>query len=94
MDALNVSVGMPIEKIQSNIELSETDVAEMDLSVRSYNCLVRQGIRTVGDLVNLCENDNYLDLKQVRNLGRKSLEEIIYRLYYMTGKDFRSKYCV
>ena len=92
LDALNIAVGMPMEKIQSNVDLYKIRIAEMDLSVRSYNCLIRQGIRTVGDLVNLCENDNYLDLKQVRNLGRKSLEEIIFRLYYMTGKDFRAKY--
>lgn len=51
-------------------------IEEMDLSVRSNNCLRRAGINTVGDLINKSEED----LKKVRNLGTKSLEEIMKKL--------------
>ena len=51
----------------------------MDLSVRSNNCLRRAGINTVGDLVNKSEDD----LKKVRNLGTKSLDEIKKKLIDM-----------
>ena len=51
-------------------------IEELDLSVRSNNCLRRAGINTVGDLINRSEED----LKKVRNLGTKSLEEIIKKL--------------
>ena len=51
-------------------------IEELDLSVRSNNCLRRAGINTVGDLINKSEDD----LKKVRNLGTKSLEEIIKKL--------------
>ena len=51
-------------------------IEEMDLSVRSNICLRRAGINTVGDLINKSEDD----LKKVRNLGTKSLEEIIKKL--------------
>ena len=51
-------------------------IEELDLSVRSFNCLKRAGINTVGDLVNKSEED----MMKVRNLGRKSLEEVIEKL--------------
>ena len=54
----------------------ETTIEELDLSVRSYNCLKRAGINTVQDLTNRSEND----MMKVRNLGRKSLEEVIAKL--------------
>ncbi|MBQ2932589.1 MAG: DNA-directed RNA polymerase subunit alpha [Clostridia bacterium] len=54
----------------------ETTIEELDLSVRSYNCLKRAGINTVQDLTNRSEND----MMKVRNLGRKSLEEVISKL--------------
>ena len=44
----------------------------LDLSVRSYNCLKRAGINTVQELANKTEED----MMKVRNLGRKSLEEV------------------
>ena len=49
---------------------------EMDLSVRSYNCLKRAGINTVEDLIGRSEED----MVKVRNLGKKSLDEVIYKL--------------
>ena len=51
-------------------------IEELDLSVRSFNCLKRAGINTVEDLINRTEED----MMKVRNLGRKSLEEVISKL--------------
>ena len=51
-------------------------IEEMDLSVRSYNCLKRAGIQTVEDLTKKTEDD----MLRVRNLGRKSLDEVIAKL--------------
>lgn len=58
-----------IEKLKMSIE-------EMDLSVRSFNCLKRAGIHTVEDLTKKTEDD----MLKVRNLGRKSLDEVIHKL--------------
>ena len=55
----------------------EMTIEELDLSVRSFNCLKRAGIDTVEDLANRTEDD----MIKVRNLGRKSLEEVIQKLH-------------
>jgi DNA-directed RNA polymerase subunit alpha len=57
----------------------EMTIEELDLSVRSYNCLKRAGINTVEDLTNKTEDD----MMKVRNLGRKSLEEVVQKLEAM-----------
>ena len=54
----------------------EMTIEELDLSVRSFNCLKRAGINTVEDLISKTEDD----MMKVRNLGRKSLEEVINKL--------------
>ena len=54
----------------------EMTIEELDLSVRSFNCLKRAGINTVEDLINKTEED----MMKVRNLGRKSLEEVVWKL--------------
>ena len=54
----------------------EMTIEELDLSVRSFNCLKRAGIDTVEDLIERTEDD----MMKVRNLGRKSLEEVILKL--------------
>ena len=54
----------------------EMTIEELDLSVRSFNCLKRAGINTVEDLISKSEDD----MMKVRNLGRKSLEEVINKL--------------
>lgn len=59
-------------------------IEEMDLSVRSYNCLKRAGIETVGDLISKTMDD----MMKVRNLGRKSLEEVEHKLAMM-GLSFQ-----
>lgn len=54
----------------------DTSIADLELSVRSTNCLKRASILTVGDLV----SKTYKELSKVRNLGSKSLEEIIQKI--------------
>ncbi|MCI6024003.1 MAG: DNA-directed RNA polymerase subunit alpha [Candidatus Faecivivens sp.] len=54
----------------------EMTIEELDLSVRSFNCLKRAGINTVEDLINKSEEE----MMKVRNLGRKSLEEVMAKL--------------
>ena len=61
----------------------ETTIEELDLSVRSYNCLKRAGIINVEDLTNKTEDE----MMKVRNLGRKSLEEVTNKLHSL-GLDF------
>ena len=54
----------------------EMTIEELDLSVRAFNCLKRAGVNTVGDLVSKSPEE----MMKVRNLGRKSLEEVIAKL--------------
>lgn len=61
---------------KGNEKVLEMTIEELDLSVRSFNCLKRAGINTVGDLINKSEDE----MMKVRNLGKKSLEEVIYKL--------------
>ena len=61
---------------KGNEKVLEMTIEELDLSVRSFNCLIRAGINTVGDLINKSEDD----MMKVRNLGKKSLEEVISKL--------------
>ena len=60
----------------SKEKVLDMTIEELDLSVRSFNCLKRAGINTVEDLIGKTEED----MMQVRNLGRKSLEEVIAKL--------------
>src|SRR5699024_10152932 len=79
---LNIFVGLTddaqkaeimVEKEEDQKEkLLEMTIEELDLSVRSYNCLERAGINTVQELANKTEDD----MMRVRNLGRKSLDEV------------------
>ena len=62
----------------------EMTIEELDLSVRSFNCLKRAGIDTVEDLISKTEDD----MIKVRNLGRKSLEEVIQKLHSL-GLDLK-----
>ena len=57
-------------------KILEMTIEVLDLSVRSFNCLKRAGINTVEDLINKSEED----MMKVRNLGRKSLEEVVQKL--------------
>lgn len=83
---LNVFVNMTDEAQQAEImvekeedqkeKVLEMTIEELDLSVRSYNCLKRAGINTVQELTQKSEED----MMKVRNLGRKSLDEVKYKL--------------
>jgi DNA-directed RNA polymerase subunit alpha len=57
-------------------KILEMTIEELDLSVRSFNCLKRAGINTVEDLIQRTEDD----MMKVRNLGRKTLEEVVQKL--------------
>ncbi len=73
-----------IEKEESKKEkVLEMTIEELELSVRSFNCLKRAGISTVEDLTNKTENE----MMKVRNLGKKSLEEVTAKLRSL-GLDF------
>ena len=64
---------------QQRDKVLEMTIEELDLSVRSFNCLKRANINTVEDLISKTEDE----MIKVRNLGRKSLEEVIHKLAMM-----------
>ncbi|HLR02551.1 MAG TPA: DNA-directed RNA polymerase subunit alpha [Virgibacillus sp.] len=70
-EAQNAEIMVEKEEDQKE-KVMEMTIEELDLSVRSYNCLKRAGINTVQELSNKSEED----MMKVRNLGRKSLEEV------------------
>ncbi|MGN0394563.1 MAG: DNA-directed RNA polymerase subunit alpha [Coprococcus sp.] len=71
------SVDVMIESITDEKEkVLEMNIDELELSVRSYNCLKRAGINTVEELINKTPED----MMKVRNLGRKSLDEVLAKL--------------
>ena len=75
-----------VEKEESEKEkVLEMNIDELELSVRSYNCLKRAGINTVEELTNKTSED----MMKVRNLGRKSLEEVLAKLKEL-GLQLRS----
>ncbi len=65
----------------------ETRIEELDLSVRSFNCLKRAGLNTLGDLTQKTEEE----MMRVRNLGRKSLKEVSMKLHER-GLSFKHQY--
>ncbi|MBE6804374.1 MAG: DNA-directed RNA polymerase subunit alpha [Clostridia bacterium] len=67
---------MIVKNDDSKTKVLEMTIEELDLSVRSFNCLKRASINTVEDLTNRTEED----MMRVRNLGRKSLEEVMAKL--------------
>ena len=76
-----------IEKEESKKEkVLETSIEELELSVRSFNCLKRAGISTVEDLTNRSE----ADMMKFRNLGKKSLDEVIAKLHSL-GLNFKQE---
>ena len=64
------------ESTDEHEKVLEMTIDELELSVRSYNCLKRAGINTVEELCNKTPDD----MMKVRNLGRKSLEEVLAKL--------------
>ena len=82
-EAKNVEIMVEREETKKE-KVLEMTIEELDMSVRSFNCLKRAGIDTVEDLTNRTEED----MIKVRNLGKKSLEEVIQKLHSL-GLDFR-----
>ena len=81
----NIGILVPPEE-DKKIKILEMTIEEMDLSVRSYNCLKRANIHTVEDLTKKTEDD----MLKVRNLGKKSLDEVIAKLISL-GLKFKEK---
>lgn len=79
----NLLVSREEDKVHKLMVMS---IEDMDLSVRSYNCLKRAGINTVEDLIKKTEED----MLKVKNLGRKSLDEVIHKLESL-GLGLKSK---
>ncbi len=82
-EAKNVEIMVEREETKKE-KVLEMTIEELEMSVRSHNCLKRAGINTVEDLINRTEED----MIKVRNLGKKSLEEVIQKLHSL-GLDFR-----
>ena len=86
MEHLNLFVDLSADAFTGEIMVEKDDkgkekvlemtIEELDLSVRSFNCLKRAGINTVEDLISKTEEE----MMKVRNLGRKSLEEVVAKL--------------
>jgi len=66
-------------KVEETNRNLEKPIEDLDLSVRSYNCLKRAGINTLGELIEKSEED----MMRVRNLGKKSLKEVKQKLEEM-----------
>ena len=83
-DVGNIGILVQPEE-ERKTKILEMTIEEMDLSVRSYNCLKRAGIHTVEDLTKKTEDD----MLKVRNLGKKSLDEVIAKIesYGLKLKD-------
>lgn len=75
-DNMNVMDILVSHEEDKQTRVLEMNIEDMDLSVRSYNCLKRANIHTVEDLIKRSEDD----MLKVRNLGRKSLDEVINKL--------------
>ena len=75
-DAANDFEVMNEAPVESKDKINDMPIEELELSVRSYNCLKRAGIGTVKELCNKTSDD----MMKVRNLGRKSLEEVLQKL--------------
>ena len=84
LSELTKNTQVMIEKEESKKEkILETSIEDLELSARSFNCLKRAGISTVEDLTNKTE----AEMMKVRNLGKKSLDEVTNKLHSL-GLDF------
>lgn len=77
---------MNAKQEDSKLKKLETSIDDLDFSVRAYNCLKRAGINTLGDLTEKTE----LEMMKIRNLGKKSLKEVIDKIKDM-GLKFRDE---
>lgn len=77
---------MNAKQEDTKLKKLETSIDDLDFSVRAYNCLKRAGINTLGDLTEKSE----LEMMKIRNLGKKSLKEVIDKIKDM-GLKFREE---
>ncbi len=77
---------MNAKQEDSKLKKLETSIDDLDFSVRAYNCLKRAGVNTLGDLTEKSE----LEMMKIRNLGKKSLKEVIDKIKEM-GLKFRDE---
>ena len=75
---------MNAKQEDNKLKKLETSIDDLDFSVRAYNCLKRAGVNTLGDLTSKSE----LEMMKIRNLGKKSLKEVIDKIKEM-GLKFR-----
>ncbi len=83
--AKNMSI-MSQKELSLKDKILETSIEDLEFSVRSYNCLKRAGIHTVADIVSKSEQD----MIKVRNLGKKSLDEVVNKVKEL-GLEFKKK---
>ncbi len=84
-DVQDTDIPVMVDKSDNGVgKLLEMTIEELDLSVRSFNCLKRAGINKVEDLIDKSEED----MMKVRNLGKKSLDEVVAKLKSL-GFDLR-----
>ena len=79
IDISEVAANAEVMNVQEDVEspvANDKSIDDLELTVRSYNCLKRANINTVAELT----NKTYSELSKVRNLGRKSLDEIVDKL--------------
>ena len=87
LDEIADETGLMISNTEDpNSKILETSIDDLDFSVRAYNCLKRANILTLNDLVEKSENE----LMKIRNLGKKSLKEVIDKVKDM-GLSFRDE---
>ena len=92
MDLKNLNIWKPVELKNDNEELlMQTDITELCLSVRSFNCLKRAGCNTIKDVMG-CIGEDGQGLRKIRNLGSRSENEILekiqeYKETYITKED-------
>jgi DNA-directed RNA polymerase subunit alpha len=77
---------MNAKQEDSKLKKLETSIDDLDLSVRAYNCLKKANIHTLGDLTEMSESE----MEKIRNLGKKSLKEVIDKIKDM-GLKFRDE---
>lgn len=82
--AKNMSI-MSQKEMSEKDKMLETKIEDLELSVRSFNCLKRAGLLTIADIVEKSEQE----MMKVRNLGKKSLEEVINKVHSL-GLEFKS----
>ena len=84
-DVMNISSVLKENGPEAPVNGTQTMIEDLDLSVRSYNCLKRAGIQTVDELTQKTEDE----MMRVRNLGKKSLKEVKEKLEEL-GMGFKS----